>query len=213
MMDVGGQANPHIMTREEMKHIHHVWQEEFFATPEQQDLIARDRAEDEGKPKRQKKTQSRKHSRFNMHIRHTYGNKAVAFLIIRVGRFNADLLDGVAETLLANEGHQDNHTDQPPNPPYLRWMKEQARKRHRAGHAVWRKVCEHSDSWYQLSWNDRDLWYLFNNGTLTKERNDAARKYGYGAVFNEQEDICMVLGAEQSFAERSLDAIQCSPFY
>ena len=85
-------------------------------------------------------------------------------------------------------------------------MKHHACKTHRDGHAVWRKVFEHRKSWYHLSWKEQQLWYDFENGTLTKARNDAAQKYGYGALFNEEEDIIMVLGAEQSFQMHALDA-------
>ena len=102
MQDVGGQPDPRILMHEEMKNINHVWQEEFFNTSGKQERIARDQEQDRGKPKKQKKTHDRKHSRFNLMIRRTYGNKAVALLIVQMERFNASLMDGIADALEAH---------------------------------------------------------------------------------------------------------------
>ena len=189
-----------------MKAIYKRWTQEFESDPEQQAKCAEDEDDDLmfQRNKRQKKAQGRKHGRFNLMIRRTYGTKAVAFLVIQMWRFNADLMDGIASTLRDDEGHALD--DPPPDGPYVKWMKEVACKRHRAGHAVWRNVANNSVSWSQQSQEQRNLWYRFNDGTLTRARNEAAKKYGYGALFNEQEDVCMVLGEEQSFQQRSMDA-------
>ena len=187
-----------------MEFIVNAWRTEYEESEHQQGLIQRDREEDQAVGRSQKKQASRRHGRFNMHLRREYGNQGMCRLIIQCGRFDSVLLEAIEKELQAEEGLE--HVQKPD--AVLKWKKSQAASKHRAGKTIYRKVQEGGTvTWNALSWSEQGLWYRYNDGTLLKERNEAVGAYGHGAVFSPDEEVILQMATDRCFSLRVLDAL------
>ena len=91
-----------------------------------------------------------------------------------------------------------------PEPP-LRLRKVKAVTAFRRGKHLANVIQDRWQSWWQFSSEEKNLYHLYNDGTVLRERNEAAKNYGHGLLFDEQEEAIRDLAEEKCFTYRTLE--------
>ena len=193
---------PRILTKVEMQSLMSYWKDEYESSEEQQEMIRRDKENDKPKNRKDKVASERRHGRFNLHIRRTYGNAAVCRCIIQNGRFDEVLLTAIFQTMNEKEPDED---DSLVREKKVRKMK--ATNAHRYGRYLANLIQRSSNEWYTFNGRQRCLYYAYWNGTLLKERNAAAKAFGSGSLFDREGEEIAQLTLEKSLSFKATEAI------
>ena len=191
---------PRILTQQEMQNIMRHWKEEYESTEEQQQMIDRDKEMYYKRSRKEPNLQSRRHGRFCLHIRRTYGNAGVCKCIIQTGRFDEVLLQAIMEALPQEEPNEDEAAAHEKKVRHIR-----AAHAHRRGRYVTRLVNKDPHAWWKLSHHERQLYYAYKDGTLIKERNESSRACGSGSLFSQEDEETAQVTLERCFTYRTIE--------
>ena len=120
------------------------WKLEYEQEESQQINIERDKDQDKGKSSRTKETHRKRHSRFGLHLRRTYGNQAVCRCILQCGRFDDKLLDCILDTVQEHVAQEDRDEEELTQ---KKWAKVRATNAFRRG--------KHLVKLVEQNWNAR----------------------------------------------------------
>ena len=60
---------------------------------------------------------------------------------------------------------------------------------HRQGNHVAKLVAENWEAWWNLSSYAQELYWKYQDGTLLEERNEAAKAFGHGLLYNDRGEV------------------------
>ena len=61
------------------------------------------------------------------------------------------------------------------------------------------------NAWWTLSEHEKGLYWAFLDGTLLEERNEAAKAFGHGFVYNEREETIAQTTMESCFTYKTIE--------
>ena len=80
---------------------------------------------------------------------------------------------------------------------------------YRQGKHVAKLVDQNWDVRWNLSSYQQELYWKYQDGTLLEERNEAAKAFGHGLVYNDREEIIAQLAMEKCFTYRAMEELKC----